>query len=290
MKSKSSTKPIYKSEIGSAAGALKSAYDQNSAGTQQIADSVTSRLPGLADKAFGPNSLLKSAQGYATDTINGKFLNNNPYVDQMAGQARSAAANDVQSYFGKLGRVGSDSNMAGFARGVNEADLNFRGNIYGQERDRQQQAASMAPGLSAADYDGVDAYLRAAGVGAELPYLASNKYAQGIGGLLGQYTKTTQKQAIGPALISAAGSAASAFAGSDVRLKTRIQKVGSYDDGLGIYDFDYIDDMPEGIKAHCPEGRQRGVMASEVAKLRPWALGPVVDGFATVRYDLLETA
>lgn len=213
MKSKSSTRPIYKSEIGSAAGALKSAYDQNSAGTQQIADSVTSRLPGLADKAFGENSLLKAAQGYATDTIGGKYLANNPFVDEMAGNARSAAADDVQSYFGKLGRVGSDSNMAGFARGVNEADLNFRGNIYGQERDRQQQAASMAPGLSAADYDGVDAYLRAAGVGAELPYLASNKYAQGIGGLLGQYTKTKTTQAIGPALIQAAGSVASAYGG-----------------------------------------------------------------------------
>ena len=289
MKSKSSTKPIYKAEIGAAAGALKSAYDQNSAGTADIANSITSRLPGMANKAFGESSLLKAAQGYATDTIGGKYLANNPYVDEMAGQARSAAANDVQSYFGKLGRVGSDSNMAGFARGVNEADLGVRSGIYNQERQNQQQAASMAPGLNAADYDGVDAYLRAAGVGAELPYLASNKYAQGIGGLLGNYTKTTQKQAIGPALISAAGSAASAFA-SDARLKTRIQKVGSHDDGLGIYDFDYIDDMPEGIKAHCPEGRQRGVMASEVAKLRPWALGPVVDGFATVRYDLLEAA
>jgi hypothetical protein len=287
MKSKSSTKPIYKAEIGAAAGALTDAYNTNKAGTADIANSITSRLPGLADKAFGPNSLLTSAQGYAEDSIKGKYLNNNPYVDEMAGNARSAAADDVQSYFGKLGRVGSDSNMAGFARGVNEADLNFRGNIYGQERDRQQQAASMAPGLNAASYDGIDAYLRAAGVGAELPYLASNKYASGIGGLLGQYTKTKSTQAIGPALISAAGSAASAFAGSDARLKTRIQKVGSYDDGLGIYDFDYIDDLPEGIKAHCPEGRQRGVMASEVEKLRPWALGPVVDGYATVNYGAL---
>jgi hypothetical protein len=289
MKSKSSTKPIkeFMPTIQGAASGLTADYNANKAGTAQIANSITSRLPALADKAFGPNSLLDSAQGYATDTINGKFLNNNPYVDEMAGIARRSAADDVQSYFGKLGRVGSDSNMAGFARGVNEADLGVRSSIYNQERQNQQQAASMAPGLNAASYDGIDAYLRAAGVGAELPYLASNKYASGIGGLLGQYTKTKSTQAIGPALISAAGSAASAFAGSDARLKTRIQKVGSYDDGLGIYDFDYIDDLPEGIKAHCPEGRQRGVMASEVQKLRPWALGPVVDGYATVNYGAL---
>lgn len=289
MKSSSKTKPLkeYAPYISGAAGALQSDFNENRAGTAEIAKSITSRLPGMADKAFGDNPLLKAAQGYATDTIGGKYLANNPFVDEMAGMARRSAADDVQSYFGKLGRVGSDANMAGFARGVNEAELGVRSNIYNQERGMQQQAAGMAPGLSAADYDGIGAYLQAAGVGAELPYLASNKYAQGIGGLLGQYTQTKQKQAIGPALISAAGSVASAYAGSDARLKTRIQKVGSYDDGLGIYDFDYIDDMPENIRAVCPSGRQRGVMASEVAKLRPWALGPVVDGFATVNYGAL---
>lgn len=289
MKSKSSTKPIkeFMPAIQGAASGLTADYNANKAGTAEIANSITSRLPGLADKAFGDNPLLKAAQGYAADTIGGKYLAGNPYVDQMAASARQSAGNDVQSYFGKLGRVGSGANMESFGRGVSEADLNLRANIYGQERSMQQQAAGMAPGLNAADYDGIGAYLQAAGVGAELPYMASNKYAQGIGGLLGQYTQTKQKQAIGPALISAAGSVASAYAGSDARLKTRIQKVGSYDDGLGIYDFDYIDDMPENIRAVCPSGRQRGVMASEVAKLRPWALGPVVDGFATVNYGAL---
>lgn len=213
MKSKSSTKPIYKAEIGAAASALSSDYNANKQGTADIANSITSRLPDLANKAFGPSSLLTSAQGYAQDTIGGKYLQNNPYVDQMAGNARSAAADDVQSYFGKLGRTGSGANMESFARGVNEADLNFRGGIYNQERGMQQQAAGMAPALNAADYDGIGTYLQAAGVGAELPYLASQKYAQGVGGLLGGYTKSTQTSPLGLPLIGAAGSIASAFAG-----------------------------------------------------------------------------
>lgn len=289
MKSKSSTKPIkeFMPTIQSASAGLTADYNANKQGTADIANSITSRLPDLANKAFGPSSLLTSAQGYAQDTIGGKYLNNNPFVNEMAGNARAAAADDVQSYFGKLGRTGSGANMESFARGVNEADLNFRGGIYNQERGMQQQAAGMAPALNAADYDGIGTYLQAAGVGAELPYLASQKYAQGVGGLLGSYTKGTQTAALGPSLISAGGSIASASAGSDARLKTRIQKVGSYDDGLGIYDFDYIDDMPASIREVCPSGRQRGVMASEVAKLRPWALGPVVDGFATVNYGAL---
>ena len=71
----------------------------------------------------------------------------------------------------------------------------------------------MAPALNAADYDGIGTYLQAAGVGAELPYLASQKYAQGVGGLLGGYTKTTSKPSIAQLLAQAAGNAASSFAG-----------------------------------------------------------------------------
>ena len=39
-----------------------------------------------------------------------------------------------------------------------------------------------------------------------------------------------------------------------------------------------------------PEGVIRGVMADEVAALRPWALGPEVAGFATVNYAALGDA
>lgn len=288
MKSKSSTKPIYSAEIGAASKALESDFNANRAGTADIANSITSRLPDLANKAFGPNSLLSSAQGYAQDTIGGKYLNSNPYVNEMAGNARSAAADDVQSYFGKLGRTGSGANMESFARGVNEADLNFRGNIYNQERGMQQQAAGMAPSLNAADYDGVQAYLQAAGVGAELPYLASQKYAQGVGGLLGSYTNKTEQKPIGPQLIKAVGSIASAYA-SDIRLKTNIERVGETTDGLGVYDFDYLP-IEGQIAAFMPEGRHRGVMAHEVAELRPDALGPMIDGYMTVDYSKLEAA
>lgn len=64
---------------------------------------------------------------------------------------------------------------------------------------------------------------------------------------------------------------------SDRRLKTGITKIGQEPDGLGIYNYRYVwSDEP-----------QTGVMADEVARLRPWALGPVVGGFATVNYGAL---
>lgn len=65
---------------------------------------------------------------------------------------------------------------------------------------------------------------------------------------------------------------------SDPRLKTDVVKVGELPDGLGIYDFRYI----------WSKFKWRGVMADEVARLRPWALGPQIDGFFTVNYGKLS--
>lgn len=85
-----------------------------------------------------------------------------------------------------------------------------------------------------------------------------------------------------PGILATAASAAGGIANvfSDRRLKKEIVKIGEEADGLGIYSYRYK--LPElGLS------RMIGVMADEVAKLRPWALGPVVSGFATVNYGKL---
>lgn len=76
-------------------------------------------------------------------------------------------------------------------------------------------------------------------------------------------------------IASTVGGLASIF--SDRRLKTAIRKVGEFADGLGIYTYRYIGQT----------NRIRGVMADEVAKLRPWALGRTVAGYSTVNYGAL---
>jgi hypothetical protein len=68
---------------------------------------------------------------------------------------------------------------------------------------------------------------------------------------------------------------------SDRRLKRDIEHVETLEDGLTVHDFNYVDGM--GL----PEGRFRGVMAQDVARLRPWALGPTIGGYATVNYPAL---
>lgn len=73
-----------------------------------------------------------------------------------------------------------------------------------------------------------------------------------------------------------------AMAASEPRLKENIKYVGTRADGLDVYDFDYRRGF--GL----PEGRFRGVMADQVEKLRPDALGPKINGYRTVDYGRLR--
>jgi hypothetical protein len=125
--------------------------------------------------------------------------------------------------------------------------------------------------------------------GAELNQQFFNNYLQQLSGLsglglqagglvanTGQQSKSTSG---GPStagtIASTVGGLASVF--SDRRLKRDIALVRREADGLGIYTFRYV------MSAR----RISGVMADEVAKLRPWALGPARAGFATVNYGAL---
>lgn len=130
--------------------------------------------------------------------------------------------------------------------------------------------------------------------GTELNQSFFNNYLQSLSGLAGlgvnaggivanagqKSTSTGTSTGGGPSTLgsiaSTVGGIASIF--SDRRLKTDIEKIGEDPDGLGRYEFSY---------RHSPAGRVRGVMADEVARFRPWALGPVVAGYATVNYGAL---
>lgn len=76
-------------------------------------------------------------------------------------------------------------------------------------------------------------------------------------------------------LMSTIGGIASIF--SDRDLKRDIVLEGEDDDGLGIYSYRYVGE----------DERHVGVMADEVRKIRPWALGPKVGGYDTVNYERL---
>jgi hypothetical protein len=127
--------------------------------------------------------------------------------------------------------------------------------------------------------------------GAELNQGFYNNYLQQLAGLsglglqagglvanAGQRSESTSKGG-GPSTLgsiaSTVGGIASIF--SDRRLKRGIELVEREADGLGIYAARYL----------WSAKRYLMVMADEVAKLRPWALGPSRYGFQTVNYGAL---
>lgn len=125
--------------------------------------------------------------------------------------------------------------------------------------------------------------------GAALNQQYYNNYLQQLTGLSnlglqagGLIANTGQKSSSTGGSPSTLGSIASTVGGiasifSDRRLKRDIEKIDECADGLGIYQFRYVWSPLKVL----------GVMADEVAKLRPWALGPSRFGFATVNYEAL---
>lgn len=75
-------------------------------------------------------------------------------------------------------------------------------------------------------------------------------------------------------LLNAAGTAAKAFAASDIRVKTNIERVGTLPSGLALYAFDYVWGGP----------RQVGVMAQEAALMVPNAVIETDSGMLMVDY------
>lgn len=92
------------------------------------------------------------------------------------------------------------------------------------------------------------------------------------GGLLGQILQVAGQ--LGSAALMAAPAA------SERRVKRDIVLLDREPDGLGVYRYNYRWDAPD-------EPPRYGVMADEVEALRPWALGPRVDGVQTVAYGAL---
>jgi hypothetical protein len=139
-------------------------------------------------------------------------------------------------------------------------------------------------GLDSSMYDNYLQHLQGlSGLGLQAGGLVTNAGQQSTGtsatpglfGTLGSLAGGAMGILNAPATFGAGTIGSKVF--SDRRLKTDIEKIGELEDGLGLYVYRYIDAAMRFV----------GVMADEVARLRPWALGPKVRGYATVNYEAL---
>jgi hypothetical protein len=230
------------------------------------------------------------------------------YQNELAQQLQAAGMLG-QAY---QGDIGQQLQAAGATADMYNQDLQRElaaaqgvGSIYGQERALQAGAAGLAPQLAAQDYYDIS-QLGAVGsaqqqqaqaqlsdlvaryqYGQMEPSQRTNAYLaaiQGFGGLGG--TQTSSQPLYSNPLSSILGAAStgagiySLLAGSDRRLKKFIRRVATLTSGLGLYVYKYIWSSDWSV----------GVMADEVERVMPGAVGIHSSGYKYVDYGLLFTA
>lgn len=270
--------------LQSASSTVQNAF----AGNQGNVQDITNSLKGTFDSYSIDNPTLTGARGYVDDVLGGKYLDaGNPYLEGVINTTNNSVADRVNALFSRSGQTGSSRQIGELGSRLAEAENNLRYTDYNNERDRMASAVSQALGLNSATNENVQTKAGLGATTAGLPMNDALALAQALGGLWGGSTTTKTSGGLGQALLQAAGAAAGAYAASDPALKHNVERLGSRPDGLGVYVFDYIDPPSDEIAAFMPSGRHVGVMADEVAILRPDALGPVIDGYQTVNYGVL---
>ena len=287
--SKSSTKYGKQAlpHINAATDAMSQAYTQTQPRLGGVMDALGETFAG-----FDPNKgNITTANGYVGDVLGGKYLTGNPHLQGIIDTTNNSVMDRVNALFSRNGQTGSSRQIGELGTRLAEAENALRYQDYGAERARMDAAVGQAAGLSDAENRNIQTQDALGRTVAGLPLDVASQYAQGMGSLWGNIldTKGTQKTSggLGQMLMQGIGAAAGAYAASDPALKENIERVGDGPDGLALYAFDYIAPPTDAIAPYMKQGRQVGVMADEVARLRPDALGPVIDGYQTVNYAAL---
>lgn len=283
-----------------------------------IASNTNNTLPGqspetlqaqglLANRATQGSPLVNAAQQTNLATSRGDFLNlaNNPAAQSAMNMAKSKINSQFQG-----NNYGNSTHQEWLGRGLMDAAAPF----YAQERNLQQQATGMAPGLAAQDYTDIGMLGQ---VGAQKDARAEREanypweYLQKYQGILGSgsgqggstsnpYFTNPAANALGLGLggmalynglglggAAAGGAAASSLAPlagmggealallfSDERVKENVERIGTHDTGVGLYKYNYVGDKKP----------QVGVMAQEFMKVKPEAVYNV-GGLLAVDYN-----
>lgn len=258
--------------ISGAANQLQAANAANAGNMANINSTLQNNMGNVLASTIN-NPTMAAAQGYTNDVLSGKYLSGNPNLQAIIDNTDQSVIDKANAAIGSRGGAGGSAQAQILARNLAQNEANLRYQDYATERGYQNQGIQDAATLSGANANNIQALLQYLTTQANLPTQSAQQYASAIGGLLGPYNSQTSTPSTASSIAQGVGTAlqiASVF--SDRRLKTNIKRVGELADGLGVYDFDYV----------FGGARQRGVMADEVAKLRPWALGPKIGAFQTV--------
>ena len=243
------------------------ANNANSAYAQMFGENATN----LRQDAASANDIAKLVYGTqagmnqfnASEGNRVNLANSQTMADILQGNAdRDLAGRGLNlNAANSLGNLGLGMNAD--ARAGAATDLTLGG-----EQERLQLSQQMSPFVyQQLLNEGLDPALLSLFIGQQVDGTTTGKTTQS-GGLVGDLLAT-----------AAQGASAVAMA-SERRVKRDIHKQAEDSDGLGWYTFRYVwDDDASPIRF--------GTMVDEVERIRPWALGPVVDGVRTVDYGAL---
>ena len=99
---------------------------------QQQEDGLYAKYLPQAEKSFT----------YYGDTLAGKYMDGNPYVQSQIDQTNANVRDEVASQFSQAGRYGSDYNVSELARRLSNNESNIRFANWQAERQAQERAAA----------------------------------------------------------------------------------------------------------------------------------------------------
>lgn len=217
------------------------------------------------------NDFIKSAFG---DTAR-STQNSNDMLAKLLGLAGSQDQAESQAAF---------QNTPGYAfardEGLRGVDQNFAGNGNFNSGARDKARMKFGTGLADQTYGQyMDRLFNYGQQGLQAGNLISGSGQYSFGDSTSNSMSKGKSTSQEPGVAQFLG----AILASDPAVKVNVVKLDELHDGLGVYEYEYNQD-----NQHWGKGKQVGVMADEVAMLRPWALGPVIDGVQTVDYAKLE--
>jgi hypothetical protein len=110
----------------------------------------------MENRAMSGSPLNDGAKDLVQSTMNGDYLNSNPYLDQMFQQGADKIKGNVNAQFSSAGRTGSGAHAGRMYEEQGDLYNNMYGGQYQQERKNQLAAATLAPGLAQNDYADMD--------------------------------------------------------------------------------------------------------------------------------------
>jgi hypothetical protein len=210
---KTTSKPVYNTQLEGAAGNVTSAYNAAAPGLATNAAAIGGLVPGMIEKYTHGDPNVSAARGYDQSVLSGGYLHGNPELEAMIAKTNGDTRNGLAASLGTRGLTGGSAFADIIGRGLAQNESGLRYNDYNNERNRMDSAAGRAGSYSAADGNQLSQIIGAA-TGQMLPIQAAAGQASAMGGLLGQYTNTTQKSTpnIGMLIAQMAAQAAQAYA------------------------------------------------------------------------------